>query len=89
MICEIEELPVKISCIERLKKQKSKHVIVLELGGHSWILDGDVRLTDGGHQGQTWQPRQTQGWARLRLCNMQIVHCFIQLEAPAWVGLST
>lgn len=55
----MEELPVKISHIERLKEQGSKHVIVLEVGGHSWILDGELQLDDEGTQGQTSQRRQT------------------------------
>lgn len=42
MIREIEELPVKISRIERPREQRSKHVIVLEVGGRSWVLDGEL-----------------------------------------------
>lgn len=87
MIREIEELPVKISCIERSREQRSKHVIVLEVGGHSWILDGE--LMGGKPRSNIMEKKKTEAGMCVHTEVMQYANnlLFQSARSTRWVGV--
>lgn len=83
---EIEELPVKISCIERLGEQRSKHVIVLEVGRHSWIWDGELMgVNPRSNITEKTKTGMCPDWG-LAIC--KCFYCFRSAWSGRWVGFS-